>query len=79
MEKTKLTLRVEKPLINVAKRYAREHNTTVSQLVSNFMRALTKKAEQPSNTPILDELTGILPSDTTISDYRQYLNKKYDV
>ena len=79
MEKTKLTLRVEKTLIESAKRYAQEHDTTVSQLISNFMRALIKKAEPPSNTPILDELTGILPSDVTISDYRQYLSEKYDV
>lgn len=79
MGKTKLTLRVEKSLIDATKQYAREHGTTVSQLVSNFMYALNKKIDPPSNTPILDKLTGILPSDTTIADYKEYLDKKYGV
>lgn len=77
MEKTELTLRIEKHLVDVAKRYAREHDTTISELVSDFLCALGKQAEPPSDTPILDELTGILPSEAADSDYRRHLEKKH--
>jgi len=76
MEKTKLTLRIEKPIIESAKEYAQYHNTTVSRLVAEFLRSL-KVAENIPHTPILEELSGILPGDASLGEYKAYLEEKY--
>jgi len=76
MEKTKLTLRIEKPTVESAKDYAREHNTTLSRLVAEFLRTLPDTENRPS-TPILAELNGILPVDSSLDGYQAYLDEKY--
>ena len=76
MEKTKLTLRIEKPIIESAKAYAQHHNTTLSRLVAEFLRSL-KTAEGIPSTPILEELSGILPADASLEEYGAYLEEKY--
>lgn len=76
MEKTKLTLRIEKPIIEAAKDYAEHHNTTLSQLVAEFLRSL-KIADSAPAPPILQELSGILPADVSLQEYRDYLDDKY--
>lgn len=49
MEKTqtKLTLRLDRGLIDAAKRYAERRGTSVSQVVANYFEALVEP-EQPS-------------------------------
>jgi hypothetical protein len=76
MEKTKLTLRIEKPIIESAKDYAQQHNTTLSRLVAEFLRSL-KTAGATSKAPILEELSGILPADVSLEEHRAYLEEKY--
>ena len=76
MEKTKLTLRIEKPIIESAKAYAQHHNTTVSRLVAEFLRSL-KVAEDIPPSPILEELSGILPANASLGEYKTYLEEKY--
>ncbi len=77
MEKTKLTLRIEKPIIESAKDYAQHHNTTLSRLVAEFLRSLnrTSKSAPP---PILEELSGILPADVSLTEHQAHLEEKYD-
>ena len=77
MEKTKLTLRIEKPVIEAAKAYAGKHDTTLSKLVSEFLQALTSDPDLSGHTPILRELNGILPEDASISEHHTYLEEKY--
>ena len=77
MEKTKLTLRVEKPIIQAAKDYAQQHNTTLSKLVAEFLRSLGPAQVEPT-APILAELSGILPSDVSLEEHDTYLEKKYE-
>jgi hypothetical protein len=77
MEKTKLTLRIEKPIIESAKGYAKRHNTTLSQLVAEFLRSLDVTEAYPS-TPILAELSGILPTDTSLESYHSHLEEKHE-
>lgn len=48
MEKTKLTLRIEKPIIEAAKDYAQQHNTTLSRLVAEFLRSLKLAEDRPT-------------------------------
>ena len=76
MEKTKLTLRIEKPIIESAKDYAQYHNTTLSRLVAEFLRSL-KTADVTPQTPILEALSGILPADVSLDEHRAYLEDKY--
>jgi hypothetical protein len=44
---TKLTLRLDDALIDRAKRYARRHDQSVSQLVANFFSALPQTPDVP--------------------------------
>lgn len=76
MEKTKLTLRIEKPIIETAKDYAHHYHTTVSQLVAEFLQSLKIEADVPAS-PILKELSGILPADTSLAEHHAYLEEKY--
>jgi len=77
MEKTKLTLRIEKPIIESAKQYAKHHDTSLSRLVAEFLRSLKIATDAPP-TPILEDLSGILPSDASLAEYHMHLEEKYD-
>jgi hypothetical protein len=77
-KKTKLTIRVEQQWVENAKRYAARHNTTLTQLVSDYLRHLSFQDSLPTDTPILQRLTGILPVDVSIEDYQAYLGEKFD-
>ena len=77
MEKTKLTLRIEKPLIESAKQYAAEHNTTLSKLVADYLRRVISAGDLTEATPVLHELSGILPADVSVGEYHQHLTEKY--
>ena len=77
MNKTKFTVRVEPEALEAAKRYAGEHQTTVTNLVEEYFRSLRKVNEIRQDTPILNELMGSLRPDTSLDDYYTYLEKKY--
>lgn len=78
---TKLTLNLNKQIIESAKDYARNHKTSLSQLIENYLSSLTKKEEKEIKvSPLVESLTGIIPNEQE-NDYKQeyyeYLNKKY--
>ncbi len=84
---TKLTLSLDKEIIERAKNYARNHNVSLSSLVENFFLKLVSdysdSAERSPKTPrkgsIVQELSGIIKLEDT--DYREdhanYLETKY--
>ncbi len=75
---TKLTVRVEKQALEAAKRHAAVHNTTLSKLISEYLRTLAMVEESPLGaTPVLKRLTGILPSNVTVAEHHQHLAEKY--
>lgn len=76
-EKKKLTLRINARLIEQAKQYAAQNETSVSQLVETFFQELNRQARRPSSTPVLDKLLGILPEEIDVEDYYNYLTDKY--
>lgn len=76
MEKTNLVVQIEKPLLESATAYAEDHNISLADLVAAFLRSLTAGEEVPS-LPILNALSGILPPDASVEDYRDYLEEKY--
>ncbi|RME40474.1 MAG: hypothetical protein D6796_17155 [Caldilineae bacterium] len=77
MQKTKLTLRVDEPIVKAAKEYARHHNTSLSKLVSEYLRVLVREEGNLAQPPILQELTNILPAETSTQEYYTYLESKY--
>jgi hypothetical protein len=77
MEKTKLTVRVPRNLLEGAKRYANENDTTLTRLISEFLRQLTAQSDPLIDAPIVQRLSGTLSQDVSVDDYRKYLEKKY--
>jgi hypothetical protein len=76
-EKKKLTLRLNQRLIEQAKEYAAQHNISVSELVETYFQHLDLEGE-PSHTPLVQRLTGILPADLDVKQgYEEYLVEKY--
>ncbi|RMH58744.1 MAG: hypothetical protein D6685_11820, partial [Bacteroidetes bacterium] len=85
----KLTLRLDRDLIEAAKRYADEHGTSLSRLVAGYFRALARQTEaerQPqagedwkaSLSPWTRSLLGRKPAvDLDEEDYYRYLEEKH--
>lgn len=76
-EKTKLTLRINARLVEQAKQFASQHDTSVSQLVETFFQDLARREGSHSDTPVLDQLMGILPEQVDFEDYYDHLVEKY--
>lgn len=78
---TKLTLNLNKSIIESAKDYAKDNSVSLSKLIENYLKSLTnKETKKVEISPLVESLTGIVPyqSDEKISnDYYEYLSKKY--
>ena len=75
---TKLTLRLEETLINQAKQYAKQHNKSLSQIVSDYFQFLTNDTRGSDLPPLTQSLIGVLESkEVDMDDYRKYLEDKY--
>jgi hypothetical protein len=58
---TKLTLKLDKTVIETAKQYAQKNNRSLSKLVENFLRNLTSSdISQEKHSPLVESLTGII-------------------
>jgi antitoxin component of RelBE/YafQ-DinJ toxin-antitoxin module len=75
--KTKLTLRVEKEIIEKAKEISKEKGYSLSQIVELFLKSLSKEPSSKELTPNVKELKGILKIKITEKDYKKYLEEKY--
>jgi Family of unknown function (DUF6364) len=80
---TKLTLRMDSDLIEDAKRIAEERNVSLSQMVSDFLRALTKRElstrlnNLPPKTASLYGALKAGPIIDEVKSYREFLDEKY--
>lgn len=82
---TKLTLTIEKEVIEIAKEYAKEKGQSLSELVENYFKMITvnrRKVNPKQLSPKVQKLRGILETNGNI-DYKQILteelSKKYGV
>ncbi|MFA9187648.1 DUF6364 family protein [Flavobacterium sp. FBOR7N2.3] len=79
---TKLTLTIEQSVIEKAKKYAKEKERSLSDLIENYLKALTKDEAQSDIelTPIVKSLKGSFNTPEN-NDYKKdlakILNKKY--
>lgn len=75
---SKLTLRLDESLIKQAKSYAKQHDKSLSQVVSDYFQALTKEVESGEIPPITSSLIGVLTgSNVDVDDYKRHLEEKY--
>lgn len=81
---TKLTLTIEKEIIEEAKEYAKEKGQSLSDLVENYFKLITKdkrKVKSKQLSPRVKRLRGILKVDKDF-DYKKTLedelSKKYE-
>jgi len=77
MTESKLTVRVPRETITRAKAYARQHGTTLTRLITAYLEHLDSTPTELADAPIVRSLTGSLPSDVSVEDYRAYLEAKY--
>jgi hypothetical protein len=74
----KLTLSVDEKVVNVAKRYAARHRTSVSRLVEDYLALISRRADVSDDTPVLSRVYGLLKgSRLDERDYRRHLLEKY--
>ena len=74
---TKLTVRVSRRILENAKRYARENNTTLTELISTYLQQMPEAAIGLEDAPIVRRLTGSISPDVTVEDYKKHLDEKY--
>jgi Family of unknown function (DUF6364) len=79
---TKLTLKLEKRVIDKAKVYARHRGVSLSRVVESYFLGLTRDEVSPSREPtgLVAELAGILAGkdiDVSKQGYADYLVRKY--
>lgn len=82
---TKLTLTIEKEVIDIAKEYAKEKGQSLSEMVENYFKILTsgrKKVKERQLSPKVRKLRGILKAENNL-DYKailtEELSKKYGI
>lgn len=82
---TKLTLTIEKEVIETAKEYAKENGQSLSQMVENYFKAITvsrRKIKPKQLSSKVQKLRGIIKSNDAF-DYKQILteelSKKYGI
>jgi len=77
---TKLTLKLDKHIIESAKRYAKEKKISLSKIIETYLKSITKESEEKVEiTPFVESLSGVI--DLTDNDYKKdysdFLNEKY--
>ena len=76
---TKLTLNLDKSIIEEAKSYASRNKLSLSKLIENYLNSLTKSSKSQKISPLVESLTGVIPNDNIEErkDYRDFLTEKY--
>lgn len=78
---TKLTLRLQKKVIDQAKEYASDHETSLSKLIENYLLAITEESESTENiSPLVKSLSGVIQlqgNEDLKRKYHKHLDEKY--
>lgn len=76
MQETKLTVRIPRDLLENIKRYAAQHNTTLTDLIEAYLRRIP--AQPPlDEAPLVRQLSRTLSPEVSIQDYKKHLEEKY--
>jgi hypothetical protein len=73
---TKLTLTIEKTVIEKAKKYAKEKDNSLSDIVENYLKAITREEDisDIEITPLIKSLKGSFKAPKNF-DYKKELSK----
>lgn len=78
---TKLTLRLDREIIERAKEYANKNNTSLSKIIESYLDAVTKgEGSENKITPLVKSLSGVITLDKDVDikkNYADYLSNKY--
>lgn len=77
MKEQKLTIRISQDALDGAKRYAREHGTTLTRLVTAYLLRLGNLVDPLDSAPLTRSLIGTLPPNVSRDDYHDHLEQKY--
>ena len=76
MDETKLTVRISRSLLEKAKRYAAQNQTTLTDLIESYLQKIPAHG-MLENAPIVRRISGILSQQVTIGDYHKHIEEKY--
>jgi len=78
---TKLTLKLKKAVIDQAKRYASDHETSLSRIIENYLAAITGQQDLKDDiSPLVKSISGVIvvPEDFNHKESaHKHLNEKY--
>jgi hypothetical protein len=78
---TKLTLRLKKKVIDQAKKYANDHETSLSKLIENYLSAITNETRSIEKiSPLVQSLSGVIQlseKEDPKRTYQEHLKEKY--
>ena len=77
---TKLTLKLNRSIIERAKQYAKENNISLSRMIESYLQAVTiKENSKIKVSPLVESLTGVikLEKNDYRKDYTDFLSQKY--
>ncbi len=77
---TKLTLNLDKSIIDEAKTYAKKNQVSLSKLIENYLNSLVRTSNKQTKriSPLVESLTGVISSEVDErKSYRDYLSEKY--
>ena len=77
---TKLTLKLKKNVIDRAKKYAKDRDSSLSKLIENYLEAITSQSIVTDKiSPLVKSISGVIkpPDDFNHKDnYHNYLDEK---
>lgn len=77
----KLTLSLNKSIIESAKKYAKSNNISLSKLIESYLTSLTQQRTNSAEiTPLVESLSGVISLDQDLDvkdEYADYLIEKY--
>ncbi len=78
---TKLTLSLDKSVIEQAKKYAKSNKTSLSKLIESYLASLNKRKEHSQEiTPLVESLSGVIDlnnAENITDNYGNFLIEKY--
>lgn len=77
MDATKMTVRVPRDLLERAKQYARENDTTLTRLITTYLDQLVVEDDPLADAPIVKRLSGTLSQESSVDYHHRHLEDKY--
>jgi hypothetical protein len=77
---TKITLKLNRTIVEQARKYASAHNTSLSKLIETYLEQLPLSNESEEVSPNVKSLLGVISLPKNYDEkkmYRKYILKKY--